>query len=75
MAQSFFLHFCASSPSFSVFGAQCFSVSSFPCDQLGKVKVKVPVFSVVVVVGDIQGTHLRHGAFWCMVDRADQVDP
>ena len=47
-AQCFFLHCCASSPSFSLFGAQCFVVfSSFPCDRLGSVKVKVFIVAVV----------------------------
>ena len=38
--------------------------------------MKVEVFSVVVVVSGIRGTHLCVGCgFWCPVDGADQVDP
>ena len=78
-AQCFFLHCCASSPSFSLFGAQCFVVfSSFPCDRLGSVKVKVSVFIVAVVGSSAVANEVCiciGCAFWWTVKRTDQLDP
>ena len=47
--------FAYSCSRFSLFGA---IFSSIPWQWLGAVKVKVPMFSVAVVVGGIRGTHL-----------------